>query len=70
MYTYKSYRAALDAVSSNADSESSAMRRNLCSNISMVLLKTGDARGALVAADGAVLEDPTWVKVRFREWHW
>ena len=58
------YQQAVLAISD--DHAASEVRRNLYGNMSMVLLKTGDAKRALEAANHAIAEDSAWSKGHFR----
>ena len=60
------YNEALKIASEATDSESVELRRNLHSNVSMVLLKQGDAAGAALAADQCIVLAPSWAKGHYR----
>jgi len=61
------YCAALSALEPEMNPEASELRRNLHSNISMLLLKTGDISGALESAESCISEDTEWAKGHYRK---
>ena len=61
-----SYRAAVASLEGLKDIDASELRRNLFGNISMVLLKSGNAEAAVGAADKAIAEDANWPKGHYR----